>query len=336
MATKIVKIVFLITMVIFFSSCSSDYKNGNAQGTLTTENWKYNGVNVGPKKGSETKKYKIGTTLLGLKYAYISELKTAIKKEAEKQGIELLIYDADGIAKNQIKNVSDMINKKVDAIILNPVDAVECSEAVDLAYNANIPVIGLCTTVNSDKLISYIGSNDVEAGKFQMNFIAEYISGKGNIVIITGTEGQSSQMQRTEGINKILPSYPQIKILASVTGNWKREDARLGMEGLLKKCNENNENIDAVICQNDEMALGAVEALDAKLRNRNVPVIGVDAIPDALKSIKEGMLQATVFQDAYAQGKTAVDVTTNYLNGEKVAKIYYIPFKLITKENVNK
>lgn len=331
MQSKMVKIIILFVIIAFLSSCGFDYKIDNDLNNKSKENENNSSLNIESKEKSGIKKYKIGISLLDLRYAFVNELKIAMQDEAEKKGVELLFTDAKGSAQNQMNNILLMINEKVDAIILNPVDAVECVEVVRRASTAHIPVIGVNTIVNSEKLISYIGSNDVEVGKLQMKFIADYLNGKGNVVLVGGSFGQSSTLQRTEGMHKILRNYPNLNLLASAAGNWKRNEARIATEELLNKLGM---DINAIICQNDEMALGAIDALNAKgMRNRrDQPVMGVDAISDAVQSIEDGTLNATVFLDAVAQGKAAIDVTTNFLNGEKVAQIYYIPVRLLTKE----
>jgi ABC-type sugar transport system substrate-binding protein len=227
-----------------------------------------------------------------------------------------------------------MVAQGFDAIIFSPVDVDAMAVAVEQAVQAGVPVFGVNTRVNSDKLTSYIGSNDVTAGEFEMNFIAEKIGGKGNIVIMEGPIGSSAQVQRREGIHNVLAKYPDIKVLAEKTANWSRAEGLALMENWLQTFEG---QIDAVVGQNDEMALGALQALEGKgLTDRDdIPVVGVDAISDALQAVKDGRLNATVFQDAKGQGAQSVEVAVKYLKGEPIEKEYWIPFQLVTAENVN-
>jgi len=168
----------------------------------------------------------------------------------------------------------------------------------------------------------------------EMQFIADKIGGKGNIVILEGPIGQSAQIQRREGIHNILEKYPDIKVLAEKTANWSRAEGLALMENWLQSFEG---QINAVVGQNDEMALGAIQALEGKgLTNRDeIPVIGVDGISDALQAVKDGRMNATVFQDAKGQGEMSIEVAVKYLNGEEVEKEYWIPFQLVTPENVD-
>lgn len=283
-------------------------------------------------KNNRTRKITLGASMLGL-----NEFPAAIAKkmvqEAKEKGAEIIIYDGKDSAWKQLSDVKELIEKKVDIIILNPVDADRSAMCVELAEKANIPILGVNAVVNkSDKLLTYVGSNDLEAGEIEMKFIAERIKGEGNVVIINGVTGQSSQIQRTQGILNILRGYPNIKILEEKTGNWSREE---GYE-LIKKWYEKHGNkISAIVSQNDEMALGAIRFLEEKKLIGTIPIVGVDAIPDALQAVKEGKLDATVFQDAEGQGKLAVDLAIKIINNESIARTYYIPFRLVTKENIS-
>lgn len=281
------------------------------------------------------KKFKIGVTHYGLKNEFTVLISDAQKAKAKELGVDIEIFDGNYDVNTQISQFENMIAQGFDAIIFSPVDVDAMSVAVEKAVAAGVPVFGVNTRVNSDKLTSYIGSNDVTAGEFEMNFIAEKIGGKGNIVIMEGPIGSSAQVQRREGIHNVLAKYPDIKVLAEKTANWSRAEGLSLMENWLQAFKG---EINAVVGQNDEMALGALQALEGKgLTDRNqIPVVGVDAISDALQAVKDGRMNATVFQDAKGQGAQSVEVAVKYLKGEKIEKEYWIPFQLVTPDNIEK
>lgn len=278
----------------------------------------------------QNKKIVIGASFLGLN-EFPSAIMKKMIREAEEKNAELIVYDGKDSLQQQIANIKDMIEKKVDIIVLNPVDADKSAICVDLAEQAGIPVLGVNAVVTSDKLLTYVGSNDLEAGEIEMKFMAERIKGEGNIVVMDGVTGQSSQIQRTQGILNILRGYPNIKILEEKSGNWSREGGYALMKEWFKKYGN---KINAVVSHNDEMALGAIKYLEEEKILGTIPIVGIDAIPDAVKAVEEGKLDATVFQDAEGQGKLAVDLAIKILKKESVAKTYYIPFRLVTRENI--
>ncbi|MCP1103285.1 ABC-type sugar transport system substrate-binding protein [Aequitasia blattaphilus] len=273
-------------------------------------------------------KVKIGMTLYSLKNEFTVRLANAAEAKAEELGIELVVYDGNYDPSTQISQVETMISDGCDGIILNPQDAEACAPCVDKAADAGIPVVGVNTRVKSDKLTSYVGSIDVTAGEMEMQKIVDLLDGKGNIVIIEGPMGQSAQIERREGIQNILDKYPDIKVLAEKTANWSRSEGMTVMENWLQAF----DNIDAVVGENDEMALGAREAI--KAAGKDIPAIGVDGITDALNAVEEDNLVASIFQDGAGQGSKAVEVLLDAINGETVEENYWIDFEEVNKDNV--
>jgi len=273
---------------------------------------------------------RLGFTVLG-SFEFTDMIKDKLEAEAaSRENIELFSYEGNVDAEQQIADVKDMIAKKVDVIILNPLNAAKSNEAVQLAISAGIPVVGINTIPDTDKLTTYVGSNDIQAGEIQMQYIAETLEGEGNIVIFRGLLAQSSQIQRARGILNVLDKYPNIRVLEEETANWSRTEAY----ELMKKWHaKHGSKIDAVVSHNDGMALGALDYMEeAGIR---IPIIGVDAIPDALQAVKDGKLTATVFQNATGQAKMAVNLAINIAQNGQVAKSYFIPYRLVTQENVD-
>jgi putative xylitol transport system substrate-binding protein/inositol transport system substrate-binding protein len=275
------------------------------------------------------KKIKIGMTLYSLKNEYTVRLANAAEAEAEKQGVELVVYDGNYDASTQISQVETMIADGCDGIILNPQDAEACSPCVDKAVEAGIPIVGVNTRVQNDKLTSYVGSIDVKAGEMEAQALLDVIGTDAKIVIIEGPMGQSAQIERREGIKNILDANPNVEVLAEKTANWSRSEAMTVMETWLQAF----DNIDGVIGENDEMALGAKEAIKAA-GGKDIPTVGVDGITDALEAVENGTQVVSIFQNADGQARTAVDVLIKAIKGETVDKDYWIDFEEVNKENV--
>lgn len=283
---------------------------------------------AGSSDGESSDKIKIGMTLYSLKNEFTVRLANAAEAKAEELGVELVVYDGNYDPSTQISQVETMISDGCDGIILNPQDAEACAPCVDKGDAAGIPVVGVNTRVQSDKLTSYVGSQDVKAGEMEMQKIADLLGGKGKIVIIEGPMGQSAQIERREGIQNILDKYPDIEVLAEKTANWSRSEGMTVMENWMQAFDQ----IDAVIGENDEMALGAREAI--KAAGKDIPAIGVDGITDALNAVENGDLVASIFQDGAGQGSKAVEVLVNAIKGEEVEENYWIDFEEVNQDNV--
>lgn len=274
----------------------------------------------------------IGVSYQDLQNEYVIRLQDAMRAEAKALNITLVELDAQGHAEKQVSHCENFIARGVDAIILNPEDQYGSSPVVDIAVREHTPIVVVNSIVaNVDKADAYVGSPDEEAGRIEAAEIARLLNGKGSVVLLHGPYGHSAEVQRTRGINEVLAGYPGMKIVAGQTGNWDRAQALSVMENWLSAGRE----IDAVIAENDEMALGASTAIHAARKQNAIAVIGIDAIPDALQAVADGKLAGTVFQDAAGQGKTAVALAHRLVKGEKVKHLDYIPFTLVTKSNIN-
>jgi inositol transport system substrate-binding protein len=273
----------------------------------------------------------IGITYQNLQNEFIINIQDAVREKAKELDIELIELDSQGKAENQISQVENFIARGVNAIILNPYDREGSAPAVDIAVREHMPIVVVNAIVsNLEKANAYVGSEDAEAGRIAAEYIMKLLDGIGDIAIIHGPNGHSAEVQRTEGIKEVLGKYPRAKVVAEQTANWDRAQALTLMENWLAS----GRKIDAVIAQNDEMALGAYKAIEASGKQKEILVIGIDAIQDALKAVDEGKLVGTVFQDARGQGSMAVDLAYKLIRGEKIEHTHYIPFQLITKKNL--
>lgn len=271
----------------------------------------------------------IGATYYTLQTEFCMRMDNAAQKWAEENGVKYKSYDGNNDAAAQLSQVETMIADGVDAIILNPQDADACSACVDAADEAGIPIIGVNTMVNNDKLTAYVGSQDVSAGEDIMKYMIDYMKKDAfNIVVIEGPMGQSAQLQRMEGIENVLKDYPDIQILAQNTANWSRSEAMTLMETWITTYGD---DIDAVVSENDEMALGAREAIEAQ--SMDIPCIGIDGITDAVVAVESGKMIASDFQNAEGQITGALETAVKCVNNEDYEKELWIPFEMITPDN---
>ncbi|MDR2434036.1 MAG: substrate-binding domain-containing protein [Treponema sp.] len=257
-----------------------------------------------------------------------------IVAEAQTKGITVIVSDAEMDVSKQLQQAEDMITQKVSGIILIAVDTDGSAPIVDKAIAAGIPIVECNTTTNNVDKVVYVGSDDVDAAKIQADYIKSKLKPGIRVVQMLGAMGQSSQVDRSKGIDLYLKNDASFKVeyLAEQTASWKTDVAMSLAENWLASYNN---NIDVIICQNDEMAIGASQAVVAKGLKDKVMVLGIDAIPGALQLVQKGELDATVFQDAVGQGKGGLDAILDLVSkGRQESGRKMIPFKLVTKENV--
>jgi len=178
---------------------------------------------------------------------------------------------------------------------------------------------------------AFVGSRDEQSGRLAMGYIAGRLGGKGEVVMMHGYMGQAAQLKRDAGAREVLAQNPGLHLFAEQTAEWDRAKAISLMENWIQA---HGDRIAAVFAQNDEMAMGALLALEQAKKKDKIIVVGVDAIADALEAVRQSRLDATVFQDAEAQGRQAVETALAIVRKRPFEKETYIPFRLVTKENV--
>ncbi|WPP02212.1 sugar ABC transporter substrate-binding protein [Pseudomonas sp. HR96] len=278
---------------------------------------------------------KIGVAMSQFDDTWLTYLRESMGKDAKAVpgGADLQFQDARADVVKQLSQVEDFINQKVDAIIVVPVDTAATSKMIEEATQAKIPLIFVNRRPDQPHLpagVVTVTSDDLEAGHLQMNYLAEKMGGKGNVMILLGDLSNNSTANRTKGVKEIIAKYPDIKVQEEQTGVWLRDK---GMN-LVNDWITQGKPFNAVVSNNDEMAIGAAMALEAAGMKGKVLVGGVDGTPDGLNAIKKGDLAVSVFQDAAGQAKGAVESAVKMANKQPVEQSVVIPYQLITPENV--
>lgn len=258
---------------------------------------------------------KVGAAVYGLNAEFMQIWSAALKEHpAVVSGeVEVTIFDGEYDALTQQNQFETMITQQFDAIIFVPIDIEAGAAAVEAASAAGIPVIGSNTRVNSDLLTAYVGSDDVKSGYMEAKYVLDTIGCTGNVVILEGPIGQSAQISRLEGNKMALAECPDVVVLEDQTANWSRAEAQTLMENWLTS---HEGQINGIIGQNDEMALGAIEAIKAaNLNVSDFTIAGIDGITDALRAVKAGEL-TSILQDARAQAQGALDLAAHAVNPE--------------------
>ncbi len=267
----------------------------------------------------------IGLAISTLNNPFFVDLEAGAKAKADELKVKLVTLDSQDDSAKEMSNVEDLINQGVDIIMINPTDSDAVKSAVEAANKANIPVITLDRGANGGVVASHIASDNVAGGKLAGEYIVELLGGKGNVVELEGIPGASAARDRGQGFNEAIKGK-DIKVVAKQTANFDRAQGLSVMENILQAQPE----IDAVFAHNDEMALGAIEAI--KAAKREILVVGFDATDDAKEAVEKGEMTATVEQLPKKIGALGVETAVKILNNEKVESMIPVDLQLVTKK----
>ncbi|MCC2612964.1 sugar ABC transporter substrate-binding protein [Neorhizobium sp. Rsf11] len=280
----------------------------------------------------------IGVSMALFDDNFLTVLRSGMQDYAKTlDGVTLQVEDAQNDVAKQQSQIQNFIAAGVDAIIVNPVDTDATTAMSKIASDAGIPLVYVNREpVNVDSLPdkqAFVASEEIVAGTLETKEVCRLLGGKGNVVIMMGELSNQGARMRTKAVHDVVAAdeCKGMKVVEEQTANWQRTQGA----DLVTNWLSSGIEFDAVISNNDEMAIGAIQALKAAGKDmKDVVVAGVDATQDALAAMQAGDLDATVFQDAAGQGKGALDAALKLAKGEEVDKKVYIPFQLVTPANV--
>lgn len=287
--------------------------------------------------GSALADIKIGVSMSQFDDTYLTYLRESMNEKAKSypESVQLQFEDARADVVKQLSQVESFIGQKVDAIVVNPVDTAATRRITKAAVKAGIPLVYVNRRPDDATLpegVATVASDDLEAGRMQMQYLADKLGGKGDIVILLGDLANNSTTNRTKGVKEVLAKYPDIKVDQEQTGIWLRDKAMTLTNDWITQ----GRKFDAVVSNNDEMAIGAAMALkQAGFANGTVLIAGVDGTPDGVRAVEKGELAVSVFQDAKGQAYGAVDTAMKMIKKEPVDQAVWVPFQMITLSNVN-
>lgn len=312
------------------------------------------GLLLGTSALAQAAPVKIAVLMYGMKAEFVQLMEKAAKEHPEvKNGnVQLTVYDGRYDPMVQNNQAETAIQTKTDAIIINPMDYEANIDVVTLANKAKIPVVVTNARLNTDQMTSEVVSDDVLGGYLEAKAVLQKMNCQGNVVIIEGPKGGSGEIQRGQGNDKAIAECGpgKIKVLERKTANWSRAEALPLMENWLQK---HRGQIKGVIAQNDEMALGAIEAIKgANLNVKDFAIAGVDGVSDAIRAVQAGEM-VSILQDAHAQMQGSIDVALRAVKGSSyqpqsdiwkqyagqmqwdngTAKRYSVPWTVVTTEN---
>lgn len=270
----------------------------------------------------------IGLSISTQNNPFFVTLAEGAKKAAKQAGVPLTVVDASDDATKQVSDIEDLVSKNVSVLIVNPVDSDAVTGAVEAAIAKGVRVISVDRVVNGVDIDCQIASDNVAGAELTTQYIVDTLGENVKTAELVGTSGASAAIDRSQGFHNIADK--KLKVVASQTADFDRTQGMTVMENMLQA----DSSIQAVFAGNDEMALGAVEAISGA--KKDVLVVGFDATDDAIEAIRQGRMGATIAQQPDLIGSTAVENAIRLTKGESIPKEIPVEVTLITKDTVDK
>jgi ribose transport system substrate-binding protein len=278
---------------------------------------------------------KIGLALSTLNNPFFVSLRDGAQKAADQAGVQLVVADGANDSARQADEIANFITQQLSVMLVNPTDSDAVIPSVQKANDAKIPVIALDRASNGGALASFIASNNVVAGRDAAQLLLEAVPQGAKVAMLVGVPGASAARDRGQGFTDALADKTMnskgATLVTQQVANFDRGQALNVMQNILTA----NPDIAGVFCQNDEMALGAVQAIKARGLSDKVAIVGIDGSPDAITAIKAGEMYATVAQQPDIMGQLGVASAVEILNGATPPKQIDVPLKTVTKANAS-
>ncbi len=252
-------------------------------------------------------------------------MKEGAEQKAEELGYDLIVLDSQNDPAKELANVEDLSVRGAKVLLINPTDSDAVTNAIRLANGAGLPVLTLDRAATRGEVVSHIASDNVAGGKMAGDYIAEQVGASARVIQLEGIAGTSAARERGEGFAQAVTEHG-FELLASQPADFDRTKGLNVMENLLT----GNPTVQAVFAQNDEMALGALRALQAA-NKKEVMIVGFDGTEDGIKAVQGGRLAATIAQQPDAIGAIAVETADKVLKGETVASHIPVPLQVISE-----
>lgn len=326
---KIAAVTMAAAMLMgsIFTGCGTEEKKPADSSTTTTSS-----AQGGSDSSASGDPANVSVIIETFDNTFASFVMSAMEAYADEHAdqINLTILDSKQDANTQISQVENQILSGTDAIICLAVDAKQTTPIVNACKDADVPLIAFNRVFEGCD--TFVGADGEVAGRLLAEFTGEKLGGQGNVAIVNGIMGQENQFIRRDAIVETLEEkYPEMQVVIEGAGDWKRDKGLQLAETWL----QSGTDIDAILCLNDDMAMGAYQAVEQAGKTEDVLVCGVNGDPDGINGVKNGELAATVFQNPDLQAVTALETALQYINGEQPEAEIMIDFELVTADNVD-
>ncbi|HLR62703.1 MAG TPA: ribose ABC transporter substrate-binding protein RbsB [Lentibacillus sp.] len=314
MAEWLKRLGLLAVLLLVVSACSTESPGSSDDGGENSE-------------GSSDDSVKIGLSISTLNNPFFVTLRDGAEAAAEEAGYDIVVTDAQDDASTQLSDIEDLLQQNIDVLLVNPVDSEAVVTAIESANSQDVPVITVDRSAEGGDVVSHIASDNVAGGEMAGEFIADKLDESGNLVELQGVPGASATRERGKGFHNIADEIDGLEVVAKQSANFNRSEGLNVMENII----QSTDQIDAVFAHNDEMALGAVEALQSNGMLEDVTVVGFDATDDAVAAVEEGTLDATIAQQPKLIGENAIDAVGSVVSGESVDEFIPVELQMVTE-----
>jgi ribose transport system substrate-binding protein len=280
--------------------------------------------------GGDEGRARIGLSLSTLGNPFFVTLQEGAQGAADQAGAELIVADAQDDAQTQADDIQNFITQQVDVIVINAVDSAAIVPSVEAANQADIPVVTVDRASEGGEIAAHIASDNVQGGRMAGEFLFEEIGGEGDVAQLEGIAGTSAAIDRGQGFQEALDAASGVELVASQTANFDRDEGFTVAQNIFQA----NPDLAGLFAQNDEMALGAVEAAREAGTLEDLVIMGFDAIDDALAAIQDGDVEGTIAQQPEEMGRLSVEAAADIAAGEQVEPETLIEVLLVTSDNV--
>jgi ribose transport system substrate-binding protein len=284
---------------------------------------------AGP-EGGEEGGVTIALSLSTLQNPFFVTLRDGAQGAADQAGVELAVADAQDDAQTQASDIDDFITRGVDVIIVNPVDSAAVVPSVEAANDADIPVVTVDRASEGGEIAAHIASDNVQGGEMACEYLIEQIGDSGTVAQLEGIPGTSAAQDRGEGCQQALDAAADVELVATQTAEFDREQGFSVAQNIFQA----NPDLNGLFAQNDEMALGAVEAAREAGILEDLVIVGFDAVEDALAAIEAGDMEGTIAQLPDEMGRLSVEAAVGIAGGEEVEENQPVEVVLVTPDNV--
>ena len=269
----------------------------------------------------------LGLALSTLNNPFFVSLRNGAQAAAKEAGVKLTVTDARDDATQQANQVQNFQTQQLDGVIINPVDSDAAGPIVSPLIAAGTPVVAVDRAVNGAKVNAFVASDNVAGGRLAADALAKAIGEKGEVIVLQGVAGTSASRERGQGFTKGISAYPGIKVVATQPADFDRVKGLNVATNLLQA----KPKVVGIFAENDEMALGAIQALGARA-GKDVFVVGFDGTADGMAAIKAGTMHASVAQQPEKLGRSAVEAALALIKKTKVEQTVNVPVVVVTKE----
>lgn len=333
---KVIMIMTMISSIVGLVGCSKNDVGADSPDTSQSQDVETSDDQEQDleQDANKDEKIKVGFSQVGTTVAYRVAETNSLVEEAEKRGFEIFFTDAQEVTAKQVSDVEDLVAQGVDYIVMSPREFEGLTPAIDAAKQAGIPVILIDRAVAGEPGVDYVAllaADCVWEGREAGEWAAKKTNGKATIVELTGTVGASAVIDRAQGFREGIADHPEMEIVVSQTADFSRSAAQEVMENIIQA---RAGDFDVVYAHNDEMALGAAQALKAAgiTPGEDVIIIGIDGEQDAYKAVLSGDMGATVFSSPYF-GPAVFDKIEKLIAGEEVEQYIGLKGQLIDIDN---